>query len=209
MTIGELIDQLRELNRQLEGGNLSTEDIVKMSDLSRDLYERLVVIRHRSYEQLLAAEEETANEPEPDVEEEPANDESDEVRRPSIPVGKASVPPNQISLIDSIEEIKRMETSLNDKLKDEDRTTLGKQLKRQPIDDLPKAIGINQRFRFISELFQDDQAAFEDAIGRLNGFASFIEADEYVRNTLKERFDWKLKDPVVLEMLHLVERRYL
>lgn len=211
MTIRELIGRIEELNKQLEKGNLSTDEVVEMTDITRDLYERLVVIRHRSYEELLGEDRTFSDEEEKDSNRDCKEmvEEPKAMEHPSIPVGKAAVPPNQISLIDSIEEIKRMETSLNEKFKEEESSSLGRKLQNQPIDDLPGAIGINQRFRFINKLFQDDQSAFNEAVGKLNSFTSFIEADEYVRNTLKERFDWQLKDPVVKEMLDLVERRYL
>jgi hypothetical protein len=205
MSIGNLIDELLELNNRLEEGKLSTEEVVKMCELSRDLFERLVIIRHRSYEEMLEAEMpkakgqvQVANEPSEQVD--AIGEEATESPKPSS---------NQISLIDSIEEIKRMEVSLNEKLKEEDRTTLKEQLKKQPIEDLPSSIGINQRFRFISVLFNDDGAAFEDAVEKLNSFSSFIEADEYVQNNLKSRFDWQMKDPAVKEMIELIERRYL
>jgi hypothetical protein len=58
-------------------------------------------------------------------------------------------------------------------------------------------------------LFDEDKAAFEEAVNKLNGFSSFIEADEFVKNDLKDRFDWQMKDPVVREMIGLIERRYL
>lgn len=233
MTIRNIIEKISELNRSLEEGRLSTDEVVEMTDLSRDLYERLVVIRHRSYEELLHEEQAAhspVEEPEDSIAEEKAEVSKDEVKKsenlhaaeaedvsdeinepegPSIRVGAAAVSPNQISLIDSIEEIKRMEKSLNDQLKDDSSATLSQRLKQKPIEDLVSAIGINQRFRFIKQLFDEDKAAFEDAVNKLNGFSSFIEADEFVQNDLKDRFDWQMKDPVVKEMIGLIERRYL
>ena len=233
MTIRDIIEKISEFNRSLEEGKLSTEEVVEMTDLSRDLYERLVVIRHRSYEELLHEEQaphSPSEAPEENIIEEKAEGPSEEVKKsekihsadaegvssevnepegPSIRVGSAAVSPNQISLIDSIEEIKRMEKSLNDQLKDDSAATLSQRLKQKPIEDLVSAIGINQRFRFIKHLFDEDKAAFEEAVNKLNGFSSFIEADEFVKNDLKDRFDWQMKDPVVREMIGLIERRYL
>jgi hypothetical protein len=122
-----------------------------------------------------------------------------------IPIGNAAISPNQISLIDSIEEIQQ---SLNERLS-EDRPTLGQKLQKNPIGDLRAAIGINQKFRFISELFAEDSEAFYQAVDKLNSFTSYLEADDYLQNTLKERYEWQPKSPVVRELIDLVERRYL
>ncbi|MCZ4407861.1 hypothetical protein O3Q51_03515 [Cryomorphaceae bacterium 1068] len=231
MTIQDIIRQLEELGTKLEAGRLEAEEVIEMADLSRDLYERLVVIRHKSYEDLIREEREAEIVEEPKAEtpevapaatekeviteaisedetEIAATDEA--VSGPVIPMGSAEVSPNQISLIDSIEEIKRMEQSLNDKFHEKsDEKSLAQKLKQKPIEDLVSAIGINQKFRFISQLFNDDQTAFEGSIQKLNRFGSYIEADEYIQNTLSEQYGWNPKDPAVKELIDLAQRRYL
>lgn len=132
--------------------------------------------------------------------------------RPAFRIGKpaaAEVSPNQISLIDSIEEIKRMEKSINDRFKESGDTTLARKLKQTPIKDLKAAISINMRFQFVSVLFQNDNEAYTAAIEKLNSFSGFIEADEYLRNSLMDRFEWEKKNPAVKQLFELVERRYL
>ncbi len=232
MTIQDIIKQLEELGTKLEAGRLEAEEVVEMADLSRDLYERLVVIRHKSYEDLIREEKEAEVVEEPSAEaseidpvatereviteaiseEEPESntDQDEEVRGPVIPMGSADVSPNQISLIDSIEEIKRMEQSLNDKFHEKsEEKSLAQKLKQKPIEDMVGAIGINLKFRFISQLFNDDQTAFEVSIQKLNTFGSYIEADEFIQNTLSEQYGWNPKDPVVKELVDLAQRRYL
>jgi len=239
MTIQDIIKQLEEFGTKLEAGRLGAEEVIEMADLSRDLYERLVVIRHKSYEDLIREEREAeavkepeasptadaVNEPEPspvasekeiiseaitEKEPEPNSDQDEEVSGPVIPMGSAEISPNQISLIDSIEEIKQMEQSLNDKFQEKsDEKSLAQKLKKKPIDDLTTSIGINSKFRFISQLFNDDQAAFEASVKKLNSFGSYIEADEYIQNTLSEQYGWNSKDPVVKELVELAQRRYL
>ena len=119
-----------------------------------------------------------------------------------------TVSPNQISLIDSIEEIKQMEQSLNETLKHES-PTLAQKLHRTPITDLKSALTINQKFQFISHLFNKDGDAFSSAMDRLNGCATYLEADEYIQNTLKDTYDWDMKSSPVREMMDLVERKFL
>ncbi|MBE0667429.1 MAG: hypothetical protein IH593_07100, partial [Bacteroidales bacterium] len=46
----------------------------------------------------------------------------------------------------------------------------------RPIADIAAAIGINDRFYFIRELFSGDNKAYHDTISRLNSAASLGEA---------------------------------
>ena len=156
----------------------------------------------------LIVEEEIAEEVETENEvHEPA---ADDEERPTVPIGNAEISPYQISLIDSIEEIKQMEQSINDKYKNgADEKSLAQTLQQKPLEDLMSSIGINQKFRFISQLFNEDKSAFESSIDQLNSFNSYIEADEYLQNTLSEQYGWDLKDSAVKELVDLTQRRYL
>ncbi len=154
-----------------------------------------------------SAEEEVNDSPPDEPEEEPVEENAAE--RPAFRFGAPQVAPNQISLIDSIEEIKRMESSINDQFKDAGAKTLSHKLKKSPISDLKTAIGINLRFQFTTALFSSDAEAYNAAIEKLNKFTSYLEADEYVENTLKNRYDWEMKNPTVKQFIELVERRYL
>lgn len=235
MTIQDIIRQLDELGEKLEAGRLAAEEVVEMADLSRDLYERLVVIRHKSYEDLIreGRELEIVEEPQSEglestsedyvateenvIDDALSGDSLDGEQRlvesedgPVIPIGNAEVSPNQISLIDSIEEIKQMEQSLNEKFHDiTDEKSLAQRLRKKPIADLTQSIGINQKFRFVSQLFKEDKSAFEAAVVKINAFNSYIEADEYIQNTLSEQYGWNPKDHVVKELVDLAQRRFL
>ncbi len=141
---------------------------------------------------------------------------------PQAAPANAEVSPKQISLIDSIEELSRMEQSINDKFKKTDSPTLAEKLnansssrtlsdklKLKPVANLKTAIGINMRFQFTSTLFEGDAEAYNIAIDKLNSFNSYLEADDYIQNQLKQRYDWEMRSPAVKELLNLVERRYL
>lgn len=114
----------------------------------------------------------------------------------------------QITLIDSIDEIRREEKSLNERFAD-NTSTLGQKFQRQPIHDLRAAIGINLKFRFIDVLFDSNREAFDRAIENLNTCASIDEARTYIRESLEKRFNWEENRPAAEELLDLVERRYM
>lgn len=260
MTIPELTTHLNRMAARLEAGAMTTADILEMSDMARKLYEQVIVLRHRAFEEGLAkakgegasgddrTDVDTASRPsgEIGVDATPMTDEKSEgpiapplanpagegrnesARKEMPPAAESvdepelryespktgridsnvEVPSNQISLIDSIEEIQRMEKSLNDRFT-EDMPSLGEKLKNQPIHDLRSAMGINLKFRFISALFDNNKEAFDRAIHNLNTCSSLSEANKYMRESLVPRFNWEDDNAEVRELTDMVERRYL
>lgn len=97
--------------------------------------------------------------------------------------------------------------SLNDKLK-QVRTELAEVLKETPVKDLRKAIGINDRFVFINDLFRGDEAMYERSIKTINGFNIFPEAEYWISRELKVKLGWNTDHPLVLQFDQLVKRRF-
>ena len=85
--------------------------------------------------------------------------------------------------------------------------TLGERLKRNPVTDIKKAIGINEKFLFINELFQGNMHDYNDAIKRMNRAENLQEAakvfDEY-----KEKYNWNAEASATLQLLDFVERKF-
>lgn len=268
MTTHSIAEKLYSYSEKLENGTLSGDEILMLTDLSREFYERMIVLRFKTVEESventpepeveeaaiepvlqtpvepvkvdapeISEEKEAESEaavaqnteevieeaPEEKTEEKTINTDNVELPEPDIDIAPfeksevqeepaatygPSVSPNQISLIDSIEEIKQMEQSLNETFKHEN-PTLAQKLHRKPIRDLKSAVTINQKFQFISHLFDKDADAFNKAIDRLNGCATYLEADEYIQNTLINTYDWDMKSPPAKEMMDLVERKFL
>ncbi|MEY4703431.1 MAG: hypothetical protein RIR96_1328 [Bacteroidota bacterium] len=82
-------------------------------------------------------------------------------------------------------------------------------LQDSPIKDLKKAIGINDRFLFINELFQGDENMYERSIKTINGFSIFPEAEYWIRRELKTKLGWDDKNEIVRQFDGLVKRRFL
>lgn len=98
--------------------------------------------------------------------------------------------------------------SINEKLNMEttaDRS-IGSKL-RLKITDLRSAIGINDRFIFINELFEGDMRNYDDMLGRLNTCASLQEALE-VFNYTKTSQGWSDELISVERLLDFIHRRY-
>ncbi len=97
--------------------------------------------------------------------------------------------------------------SLNDRLK-EVKIELSQSLNTSPIKDLKKAIGINDRFLFINELFRGDEAMYERSIKTIQNFSIYAEAEFWIRRELKVKIGWIENDPVVKQFDQLIKRRF-
>lgn len=101
------------------------------------------------------------------------------------------------------------EQSLNEKLSEKKGTSLNEKLKKTPIADLSKAIGINQKYQFINELFKQNADHYNQVIGELNKCNNYKEALTIVRQDPAQQYNWEEDDRNVLAFMDLVERRYL
>lgn len=99
------------------------------------------------------------------------------------------------------------EASLNDKLKQE-KIELVTSLKEAPIKDLRKAIGVNDKFSFISELFRGDEGMYERSIKTINAFNILPEAEYWINRELKMKLMWNDNSPSVQHFYQLVKRRF-
>lgn len=99
--------------------------------------------------------------------------------------------------------------SLNDKIGGiKPDNSLGSKLQKEPISDLKSAIGLNEKFLFTKELFNDSPEEYQRAISKLNQMEDFKSAFE-IMNSLKLRYKWN-DHPEAYEMLvDLVNRRYI
>lgn len=97
--------------------------------------------------------------------------------------------------------------SLNDKLR-QGKTELVEVLKETPIKDLRKAIGINDRFLFINDLFRGDESMYERSIKTINNFNIYPEAEYWISRELKTKLGWSNDHPSVNLFDQLVKRRF-
>jgi hypothetical protein len=97
--------------------------------------------------------------------------------------------------------------SLNERLK-QSKIELSDMLTEAPVRDLKKAIGVNDRFLFINELFRGDEAMYERSIKTINNFSIFPEAQYWIERELKVKIGWKESDPIVKQFDQLVKRRF-
>jgi len=114
---------------------------------------------------------------------------------------------SQYNVVKEVNEIMGQQESLNDKLK-ENRTEVMHVIKDTPIRDLRKAIGINDRFVFINELFRGDEPMYERSIKTINSFNIYPEAEYWMNRELKIKLGWDDTRENVKHFYQLVKRRF-
>lgn len=95
------------------------------------------------------------------------------------------------------------EKSVNDAV-NLDNTKLEHKLSNRPVSSIQSAIGINDRFQYIRELFDGDADAFSKTVKELDSKADIGDATKYIR----ENFNWE-KNETSLKFVQLVKRRFL
>lgn len=97
--------------------------------------------------------------------------------------------------------------SLNEKLKSE-IADLRSALNDAPIRDLKKAIGVNDRYVFVNQLFRGDEAMYERSIKTINGFRILPEAEYWMERELKVKLGWDENREITRHFYQLVKRRF-
>lgn len=231
-TLKELSSSLAEKLEQLNNGQLNRNEVEALTDQARELYERLVIIRFKSYEghsdienKLEKPEEEVVHvestdqkaEEDDKVDElmmfdftatEETIEEEETVEKPEEDlVSEESVEEKQVEVPENKPRQEAIDKSLNDNFKKEDGSVAGK-FEKAPIKDLKEHIGINRKFLYVNELFGGDSVAYNSAIEKLNAGGSKDAAFSLI-GELKSSQKWDKESPTVAGFIELVERRYL
>lgn len=94
------------------------------------------------------------------------------------------------------------EKSVND-IRSDDMSKLEHKLSNRPLSSIQSAIGINDRFQYIRELFEGSADNFVKAVTELDSMNDMKEAVDY----LQTNFKWK-KNEASLKFVNLIKRRF-
>jgi len=222
----ELASSIQTHMERLKAGELSLEELELVTEQSRELYERLVVLRYKAYNETVTGQQSS----------EVVVELNEVVADKETPKQDA---PHQVSLIDAIEEVTKEELfddaplfalntkeespvantlfdlaalpatqSVNDMLAQTlvQHETLAQHHTQAPIADLKIAITLNQRFQFSRELSKGNNQDYEVAIDLLNT-SSKEDALQYVKS-LESKYEWSSESTVARDFRTLVERRH-
>ncbi|MFA8432917.1 MAG: hypothetical protein ACEPOZ_00220 [Marinifilaceae bacterium] len=81
---------------------------------------------------------------------------------------------------------------------------LGEKLSSKGITDIRNGIGINDKFLFIRELFNNQPEEYKQTIEYINQSPSLRDAMEW----LNSKFQWDQENPFVLQFLEITKRKF-
>ena len=87
------------------------------------------------------------------------------------------------------------------------QTGMGPRVFFQPITDLSSAIGLNDKFRFISELFDNDVSQYDEAITRINRAVNHDEASWILQKYHSN--NWIQNDETLSRLKDFIRRRFV
>ncbi len=104
------------------------------------------------------------------------------------------------------ESLQQEKTIINEELSQNKSTTdISARLKTKPITSITAAIGLNEKFELIHNLFNDNKVKYEHTMVILNSATNFNDAYDY----LSANFDWDMNDPLVQRILELIRRKLI
>jgi hypothetical protein len=88
--------------------------------------------------------------------------------------------------------------------------SIGARMQFKPIENLKAAIGVNEKFLFVNELFNGDLQAYNEAVHKLNAYPSIHEAFEFL-NHLTTQYNWdgQRSADTIEKFANLVQRRFM
>ena len=86
----------------------------------------------------------------------------------------------------------------------EKKANLASRFNSRPITNLRKAIKINDRIRFINELFNHDSIQYEDTIDMIESSTSINDA----LSNIFSKYNWDQEGETVVDFLELVYQRF-
>lgn len=98
--------------------------------------------------------------------------------------------------------------TISDILEQNVDNSLAARLQRKPVADLISAIGINDKFLFLNELFGGSMEKYNKSIRSLNSFSTLLGAKTYM-SELQIEFQWDCESEAYKKLADLIERRFI
>ncbi|HYX07414.1 MAG TPA: hypothetical protein VE912_11830, partial [Bacteroidales bacterium] len=104
------------------------------------------------------------------------------------------------------EKLIHSKTFINESLaKSQEKKDLASVLQSKPLKNIESAIGLNDKFLFVRELFKGDAELYTKTIARLNAASDFNDAYNFINNN----FNWDMDSYPVQKLLELVRRKLI
>jgi hypothetical protein len=99
--------------------------------------------------------------------------------------------------------------SVHDKIaRGREGTSLAEKLSALPAAELRKSIGINEKFKFVNELFEGNLQEYNACISRLDGAGSLAEAEAFIEEHVVRKYEADRESESFLSLLSLVQKKF-
>jgi hypothetical protein len=92
--------------------------------------------------------------------------------------------------------------------RDDEGNSIGSQMQQKQISNLKDAIGINEKFNFIHELFDGVLNDYNEAIDKLNDLEELENALDFYTE-LKEKYKWDESKNSFIQLKNFIERKFI
>ncbi|WP_460996788.1 hypothetical protein [Spirosoma harenae] len=137
-----------------------------------------------------------------------------------VPVAPTSQPsrldaePVQATITPEIKPLPEAEetpVTLNDTLRETPVTeppTIAETFHRAPIESVARSISLNQKFRFINQLFNGNANAYNQAVEEIDTLNNYGEALDLISYRYASQYLWDMSSDEVSELVEILKRRF-
>ena len=97
--------------------------------------------------------------------------------------------------------------SLGESLAKTEQPAVAEKLQKTQIADLREAIGINDKFVFINQLFRGDMSRYNKTLDELNSLSSLKGAQTFMME-LSVQYQWNEESPAFIKLNEIIERKF-
>ena len=98
--------------------------------------------------------------------------------------------------------------SLNDKMSKEEAENLADNLQHKSVKSIKSSIGLNQKFMFLSRLFDNSNEDYEFALNRLDDFETYEDVSNFLIDNYAQKFRWNEREKEVSELFRLIAKKF-
>jgi hypothetical protein len=98
--------------------------------------------------------------------------------------------------------------TLSDKLKNDEQPTIADKITKNTINELREAIGINEKFQFINDLFNGDMNRYNKIIDELDQLPTLEGVKTYMLE-LKVQNQWQDDNPALIKLTDMLQRKFV
>ncbi|MBD2702511.1 hypothetical protein IC229_17820 [Spirosoma sp. BT702] len=101
--------------------------------------------------------------------------------------------------------------TLNDTLRETAPTetaTVAEKFNRAPIESVARSISLNQKFRFINQLFNGNSGAYNQAVDEIDKLNNYGQALDLISYRYASQYLWDMSSDEVSELVEILKRRF-